>query len=264
MFFSQMTAIIAHCTKEGSHMKLTDHIHLIGSGAIAISGLGDCNVYAITSQGETALVDCGLSYSPRDLLHNLQQDGIPPQSIRCVLLTHAHPDHVNSAPAFQEMGIPLYASQLTAQIMKEGIEAFYHTECLAPSSFRSFMNSMSTCQVDRILRDEETICIGSLSLKVIYTPAHSPDSTCFLLYDGKTKHLFSGDTLFYPGHINYFSRIFSCVDGYPESIQKLAMLQPDGLFPGHALFTVSRAQICTQAALKAIENGTLPPLKPYS
>lgn len=32
-------------------MKLTEHIHLVGSGAMGLSGAGDCNVYAIESRG---------------------------------------------------------------------------------------------------------------------------------------------------------------------------------------------------------------------
>ncbi len=49
-----------------------------------------------------------------------------------------------------------------------------------------------------IAKDNEVIKIGKVSLKVIHTPGHTMESTCFLLLDeaGKPNSLFSGDTLF--------------------------------------------------------------------
>ena len=40
--------------------------------------------------------------------------------------------------------------------------------------------------------------IGNISLKVLHTPGHTPESSCFLLIDetGREKALFTGDTLF--------------------------------------------------------------------
>jgi len=47
-------------------------------------------------------------------------------------------------------------------------------------------------------QDGEILTVGDLSFKVIHTPGHTPESTCYLLYDenGKEKALFTGDTLF--------------------------------------------------------------------
>ena len=46
------------------------------------------------------------------------------------------------------------------------------------------------------IEDGETIPIGSATLKVVYTPGHTPESTSFLLND---TCLFTGDTLFTDG-----------------------------------------------------------------
>lgn len=47
-------------------------------------------------------------------------------------------------------------------------------------------------------KDGEVLKVGNVSLKVIHTPGHTMESTCFLLLDedGKPNALFSGDTLF--------------------------------------------------------------------
>jgi rhodanese-related sulfurtransferase len=49
-----------------------------------------------------------------------------------------------------------------------------------------------------IAKDGEVLRFGKLSLEVLHTPGHTPESTCYLLRDeeGQPHALFSGDTLF--------------------------------------------------------------------
>jgi hydroxyacylglutathione hydrolase len=47
-------------------------------------------------------------------------------------------------------------------------------------------------------KDGETYKVGKLTIKVLHTPGHTPESSCFLLCDetGKEHAIFTGDTLF--------------------------------------------------------------------
>ncbi len=47
-------------------------------------------------------------------------------------------------------------------------------------------------------KDKETFQIGKLKIEVLHTPGHTPESSCYLLYDegGKPQAIFTGDTLF--------------------------------------------------------------------
>ena len=47
-------------------------------------------------------------------------------------------------------------------------------------------------------KDSEIFSVGKISIKVLHTPGHTPESTCYLLTDenGKNKAIFTGDTLF--------------------------------------------------------------------
>lgn len=47
-------------------------------------------------------------------------------------------------------------------------------------------------------KDDEIFELGDIKIKVLHTPGHTPESSCFLLIDenGKENALFSGDTLF--------------------------------------------------------------------
>jgi hydroxyacylglutathione hydrolase len=49
-----------------------------------------------------------------------------------------------------------------------------------------------------VARDGERFSFGSATLETLHTPGHTPESTCFLLYDEEQhmKALFTGDTLF--------------------------------------------------------------------
>jgi hydroxyacylglutathione hydrolase len=47
-------------------------------------------------------------------------------------------------------------------------------------------------------KDGEVFNVGKAKLKAIHTPGHTPESTCYLLFDenGKEHAVFTGDTLF--------------------------------------------------------------------
>lgn len=58
-------------------------------------------------------------------------------------------------------------------------------------------NANPSFQAD-IAKDGEIYKLGEISIKVLHTPGHTMESTCYLLTDesGKERALFSGDTLF--------------------------------------------------------------------
>lgn len=70
-----------------------------------------------------------------------------------------------------------------------------------------------------IAKDNEEFKIGDITIRVIHTPGHTMESTCYLLIDkdGSEKALFSGDTLFI-GDV-----------GRPDLAQKAAHMTQDEL-----------------------------------
>ena len=71
--------------------------------------------------------------------------------------------------------------------------------------------------------DGEVLSLGNVKIKVIHTPGHTMESTCFLLIDenGKESALFSGDTLFI-GDV-----------GRPDLAQKVKAELTEDILAGH-------------------------------
>lgn len=85
-----------------------------------------------------------------------------------------------------------------------------------------------------IAKDGEELKVGKIKLRVLHTPGHTMESTCYLLIDekGKETALFSGDTLFI-GDV-----------GRPDLAQKVASDLTQDKLAGH-LFDSLRNKIMT-------------------
>jgi hydroxyacylglutathione hydrolase len=121
--------------------------------------------YYIESQGEVAIIDPLREVGP--YLAKAEQDGA---KIKYVLETHFHADFVSG---HIDLAAKTGAKIVFGPTAKPGFEAYTAT-------------------------DGELLPLGDVKIKVIHTPGHTMESTCFLLIDenGKETSIFTGDTLF--------------------------------------------------------------------
>ncbi len=121
--------------------------------------------YYIESEGEAAVIDPLREVQP--YLDKAKQNNA---SIKYVLETHFHADFVSGhLDLSKKTGAPIVYGPLA----KPAFDAY-------------------------IAKDGEELKVGKITLKVLHTPGHTMESTCYLLLDenGKEHALFSGDTLF--------------------------------------------------------------------
>jgi hydroxyacylglutathione hydrolase len=100
-----------------------------------------------------------------------------------ILLTHCHYDHI--------AGLNLLKNYTDASVIVHHSEAEW---LLDPDLNRSAKTDTPIISEwpNILLNGDELIQCGSLSIKAIHTPGHTPGSTCFLL---NNNYLFTGDTL---------------------------------------------------------------------
>jgi len=121
--------------------------------------------YYIVSEGEAAIIDPLRETQP--YLDRLQKDGV---KLKYIFETHFHADFVSGH---------LDLSEKTQAPIVYGPTARPEFEAI-------------------IAEDNQVFELGKVKIKVLHTPGHTMESSCFLLIDetGKETALFSGDTLF--------------------------------------------------------------------
>ncbi|MDA9773414.1 rhodanese-like domain-containing protein [Saprospiraceae bacterium] len=121
--------------------------------------------YFIESDGEAAVIDPLRETDP--YLERAAEKGV---KIKYIFETHFHADFVSGHLSLAK---------------KTGAEIVY-----GPGAETSYDKYDA--------KDGETFKVGKLTIKVLHTPGHTPESTSYLLIneDGKQEAIFTGDTLF--------------------------------------------------------------------
>jgi glyoxylase-like metal-dependent hydrolase (beta-lactamase superfamily II) len=144
--------------------------------------------------------------------HNLQ--------LKLIVNTHAHVDHIAANSDLKEKtSTPLCIHTADADILVD------------PQKNLSFFigTPVSSPVPDRLLEDGDILEVGTLSLKVIHTPGHSPGSICLL----GNKCIFTGDLLF-AGGIGRYDFPGSSYTTLMDSLRKVMALDDDLIvYPGH-------------------------------
>lgn len=108
--------------------------------------------------------------------------------LRMVLETHAHADHVTAAPLAKRdfPGVAVVIGAGITTVQKTFKEVFQLGEDFA----------VDGSQFDRLVHDGEEFQAGSIPIRALATPGHTPACMSWLIGD----HLFTGDSLFMPDY----------------------------------------------------------------
>ncbi|MFC7491157.1 MULTISPECIES: MBL fold metallo-hydrolase [unclassified Knoellia] len=173
----------------------------------------DNNVWVIGDERECIIIDA--AHDADAIL-----EVVGGRTVRAILLTHGHSDHVNVALDLKE------ATRAPVHLHPLGRVVWALTQDGAP---------------DAILTDGQEFHVGDVTLRVLHTPGHSPGSCSF--HASAMHVVFTGDTLFQGGP-GATGRSFSNFDQIIHSIRTRLLTLPAGtvVLTGHGESTTIGAE----------------------
>jgi glyoxylase-like metal-dependent hydrolase (beta-lactamase superfamily II) len=106
-------------------------------------------------------------------------------SLKAILETHAHADHLSGSQWLKERyGAPVMIGE-HIKTVQQTFKGIFNLPADFPTDGSQF---------ERLLRDGETLQAGSLEIRVLHTPGHTPACVSLLIGDA----VFTGDALFMP------------------------------------------------------------------
>lgn len=189
-----------------------------------LTGTGT-NSWVIASQGEVAVIDPGPAIAAhlQALSDAVGRAGGPGGRLRAILVTHAHLDHSEAAPALAgATGAPVLAFGPAGAGQRPQMAA------LAQAGLTSAEGLDLAFRPDRCLADGEVLGLGALEIAALHTPGHSASHLAFACGD----LLFSGDHV-----MGWSSSLVSPPDGdmgaYTASLARLQGRAWQRMLPGH-------------------------------
>ncbi len=138
----------------------------------------NCYIIADEKKKDAAVIDPGDNSD--EILDIIKKNNL---NLKCIINTHAHFDHIGAIGKIKKA--------TKAEFLIHEMEM--HVLKTLPSQNLIFgIKTDSPPPPDRFLKDSEELMLGDLTLKILYTPGHSPGGIC-IHADGV---VFTGDTLF--------------------------------------------------------------------
>jgi len=205
------------------------------------------------------MVDSGCGIEPERIIRNIEAEGLDPQRLAAVFLTHCHYDHAGGASFFhKEFGTDIYVSSVDVDLLLSGTDERIGLCTAKRSGIFDSDSHFSNCEEAKPLKDSDCFTYGDLSLRVISVRGHSPGSVCFRVSVGDFDGLFTGDTLLADGTIGLLNMDGSSLKDFRDYLPKLENEPSDALLPGHGVFTLSNAYDHIVKALEALKNLAVP------
>lgn len=119
------------------------------------------------------LIDGGLPQSAKQIDANIRELGFDPLDIKAILVSHPHFDHAGGVAAFQRLTrARVYTSETGVETLSSGRLAADDPQYITDSDAGSFPPIRKVSAVG----NGESVTVGSLSVKAVYTPGHSEGS----------------------------------------------------------------------------------------
>ncbi len=199
--------------------RICERVYAVGGEGI--TGSGDCCIYLVDCGDGLLLIDSGLGMGVERMMEVIRSLGFDPPSIRMLILTHSHIDHIGGAKRIKDLtNCEVVAHELDVQVIEHGG---------VRTGAGLYGVRYDPVKVDRVIKGEtERIELGDLEIDCIHTPGHTPGSISVLVEVEKQRVLFGQDI-----HGPFAPEWGSDITIWRESMEKLLELGADILCEGH-------------------------------
>jgi hydroxyacylglutathione hydrolase len=190
----------------------------------------NCSIIGDPQTREALVVDPG--DEPARILQVLAKHGL---TVKAIVSTHAHIDHVGGLRTMQE------ATGAPVLMHGDDMELYRHLDAQAAWIG---MRAPDPVSIDKLLREGDTLRWGRFEANVLHTPGHTPGSISLYLAPQKIQpamdpgKLLAGDTLF-AGSIGRTDLWGGSLENILRSIHQKLLVLPDEtvVYPGHGAIT---------------------------
>ena len=187
----------------------------------------NCSIVADESTREAIVIDPGDNVA--EILARIAKHRL---RVKEIVITHAHIDHVGAAMQLRAgTGAPILLNQHDYALLK----------MLDLQAAWLGMEAPGKVEIERSLKEGDTVQAGPIVADVIYTPGHTEGSIC--LHFQSDKKLIAGDTLF-AGSIGRTDLPGGSFDKIMRSLREKLLALPDEtvVVPGHGPLTTIGAE----------------------
>ncbi len=200
--------------------------------------LPDSHVYLIgeAESDDVSIVECGLMGMAEYKLEEMDKAGIPRKSVKRIIMTHTHMDHVGCLPDIMRE-LPhaeVWMHNDEALPLERGDSRIVFGNSMFENMIRaqySIENDYFEMNIHKKLQGGEDLNLGGFNFQVIHIPGHSCGSIG--LYCQDHKIFISGDTIYADGAIGRYDLHSANGPEMKNSLDKIAQLDIEILLPSH-------------------------------
>jgi hydroxyacylglutathione hydrolase len=205
--------------------------------------LGNSTAFVIRDRQGSILIDAGIPGREKIIIQSLQKNGVPPEEIKLVVITHVHYDHVGSLAAYlKSHPCPVAVHESEAALLRQGLVVL-PAGTGAVGRFmmgyvrffsRAFtgLTKFSPVKPDVMINRETFLQPYGISGRILHTPGHTLGSLSILLENGT---VFVGDLAFnvYPWGGPIFPMLADDIPRLMKSWQSLLAQPVKMIYPSH-------------------------------
>jgi metallo-beta-lactamase class B len=153
-----MSTPAVHAAEAPEPFRIIGNIYWVG---------GEYGSYLITTPEGHILHDTGTSEMHDVIVANVEKLGFDVKDIKIMISSHAHFDHVQGHAAMQKLtGAQVVALGGDAAALDSGVD----------NSAGGFPG-LEAVHVDRVIADGDTVTLGGVTLRAVWTPGHTQGAT---------------------------------------------------------------------------------------